>query len=187
MSLVDFLDNPAGRGSLRGSADPRALAFHRSMPGYAPSPIAEAPTAAEQLGLSRLAVKLETARFGLPSFKILGASWAICRAVSRRSGREPAATFDELRTMSTRLDGLTLITATDGNHGRAVAHMARLLDFGARILVPAGTAAARIEAIAGEGASVQIVDGSYDDGGRAGSGPRRRRAPCHLRHLVAGL
>ena len=56
------------------------------MPGYAPSALAEAPTAAAQLGLERLVVKLETERFGLPSFKMLGASWATCRALSRRLG-----------------------------------------------------------------------------------------------------
>ena len=94
---------------------------------------------------------------------MLGASWATCRAVSARGGREPAATFDELRGLSARLPRLTLVTATDGNHGRAVAHVARLLGFGARILVPAGTAAARIAAIAAEQAHVELVDGSYDD------------------------
>ena len=163
MSLLEFLDNSAAAGAVSGTPDPRAARFHRSMPGYAPTAVAEAPTAAAQLGLSRLVVKLETERFGLPAFKILGASWATCRAVSRRSGHEPAATFAELRAMSARLDGLTLVTATDGNHGRAVAHMARMLGFAARILVPAGTADARIAAIAGEGASVEIVDGSYDE------------------------
>jgi diaminopropionate ammonia-lyase len=58
---------------------------------------------------------------------------------------------------------LTLATATDGNHGRAVARMAALLDLGAHIFVPDGTAQARIEAIAGEGADVTVVDGTYDD------------------------
>lgn len=162
MSLADLLDNAAAADPVAGTPDPRAARFHRSMPGYAPSPLAEAPAAAQRLGLSRLLVKLETERFGLPSFKILGASWATCRAVSQRSGVGPAATFAELRAMSARLDGLVLVTATDGNHGRAVAHMARLLGFGARILVPAGTADARVAAIAGEGATVEVVDGSYD-------------------------
>jgi diaminopropionate ammonia-lyase len=41
--------------------------------------------------------------------------------------------------------------------------MARLLGFDARIFVPSGTAAARIEAIESEGAAVSVVDGSYDD------------------------
>jgi diaminopropionate ammonia-lyase len=134
------------------------------MPGYEPTPVARAPGAAAQLGLAELVVKLDTQRFGLPSFKLLGASWAVCRALSRHAGRaEPVATFAELRELAASLDGLTLVAATDGNHGRAVARMARTLDLGARILVPGHTAQARIEAIAGEGAAVDLVDGSYDD------------------------
>jgi diaminopropionate ammonia-lyase len=165
VSLVDLLDNSAKAGPVPGSADPRATRFHRSMPGYAPTAVAEAPTAAGHLGLARVVVKLETERFGLPSFKILGASWATCRALSRRLGPvdEPVATFDELRAALPRLDGLALVAATDGNHGRAVARMAKLLGLGARILIPEHTARARIDAIAGEGATVEIVRGSYDD------------------------
>jgi diaminopropionate ammonia-lyase len=165
VSLVDFLDNSAAAGPVPGRADPRAARFHRSMPGYAPSTIAEAPTAAAQLGLERLVVKLETERFGLPSFKLLGASWATCRALSRRLGPvdEPVATFDELRAALRRLNGLSLVAATDGNHGRAVARMAKMLGLGARILIPEHSAQARIDAIAAEGASVDVVNGSYDD------------------------
>jgi diaminopropionate ammonia-lyase len=56
-----------------------------------------------------------------------------------------------------------LVAATDGNHGRAVAHVAALWGLKATILVPVGTAPARIEAIAGEGADVVVVDGTYDE------------------------
>jgi diaminopropionate ammonia-lyase len=134
------------------------------MRGYAPSPVADAPGVAAQLGLRRLVVKLETERMGLPSFKILGASWATCRTLSRHAGRdEPIATFPELRELAATFHGLTLVAATDGNHGRAVARMARLLDLEATILVPEHTAKARIDAIAGEGATVDVVRGSYDD------------------------
>ncbi len=165
MSLVDFLDNAAAVGSVPGRADPRAAHFHRSMPGYARSEIAEAPAAAARLGLEKVVVKLETERFGLPSFKLLGASWATCRALSRRLGPvdQPVATFAELRAALPRLDGLTLVAATDGNHGRAVARMAKMLGLGARILIPEHSAQARIDAIAGEGARVDVVRGSYDD------------------------
>lgn len=165
MGLVDLLDNSAAAGAVCGRTDPRAARFHRTMPGYAPSALGEAPTAAGHLGLERLVVKLETERFGLPSFKLLGASWATCRALSRRLGRtdEPVATFAELRGALPRLDGLTLVAATDGNHGRAVARMARLLGLGARILIPEHSAQARIDAIASEGATVDVVRGSYDD------------------------
>jgi diaminopropionate ammonia-lyase len=163
-SLRDFLDNATHGAASAHAPDARAGRFHRSMPGYEPSPVADAPGVAAQLGLRRLVVKLETQRFGLPSFKILGASWATCRALSRHAGRdEPVSTFDELRELAATLGPLTLVAATDGNHGRAVAHMARVLGLEARILMPGHTANARIDAIAGEGAAVDVIRGSYDD------------------------
>jgi diaminopropionate ammonia-lyase len=116
------------------------------MDGYAPSELREAPELAEALGVGRVVLKVETERFGLPAFKILGASWAAERLLA---GRATA--------------GITLVTATDGNHGRAVARVARMRGLAAHVLVPAGTAPARIDGIAGEGARVEVVDGSYDD------------------------
>jgi diaminopropionate ammonia-lyase len=163
-TLRDYLDNTAREAQAVPAPDARVRRFHRSMPGYAPSDVAEAPGVAQQLGLARLVVKLETERFGLPAFKLLGASWAVCRALSAHAGRdEPVASFEELRELASALGDLTLVAATDGNHGRAVAHMARLLGLRSHILVPGHTAQARVDAIAGEGAEVDVVDGSYDD------------------------
>lgn len=163
-SLRDFLDNTGGLSPRDARHDPRPAHFHRSMPGYQPSPLAEARGVAERLGLDRLVMKMEVDRFGLPAFKVLGASWAVCRALSARAGRdEPVETFGALRALAAEQAEVTLVTATDGNHGRAVAHVAALFGLSARILMPEGTAAARIEAIAAEGADVQVVDGSYDE------------------------
>jgi diaminopropionate ammonia-lyase len=109
-------------------------------------------------------VKDESSRLGLPSFKVLGASWASYRLLVERLGQEPSwSGLDELREALAPLGALTLVTATDGNHGRAVARVARWLGYGARVRVPAGTARPRIEGIASEGATVAVVDGTYDD------------------------
>ncbi len=163
-SLRDFFDN-TDRGAVEIPApDARVRRFHRSIPGYAPTPLVELPATAAQLGLARLHVKVETERFALPAFKILGASWAVCRALSRHAGHEePVASFDGLRELVDTLDPPVLVAATDGNHGRAVAHMAAVLGLESHILVPKHTAAARIDAIAGEGATVDVIDGTYDD------------------------
>jgi diaminopropionate ammonia-lyase len=72
-------------------------------------------------------------------------------------------TLDDLASLLAPLQPLDLATATDGNHGRAVARFAHLVGLGARIFVPAGTTDARIDAIRGEGASCDVVEGSYDD------------------------
>jgi diaminopropionate ammonia-lyase len=101
---------------------------------------------------------------------MLGASYAGYRMCQERLGTPPVwNTLAELRAWTAQLRPLTLVAATDGNHGRAVARTASLLGFGARILVPAGTVAARIDAIVGEGAAVSVVDGSYDDAVAAAS------------------
>jgi diaminopropionate ammonia-lyase len=126
--------------------------------------LVDAPRLADELGLGALAVKDESERLGLPAFKILGASWATYRLLVSRLGHEPQwHDLDGLRTALAPLGELTLVAATDGNHGRAVAHVARLLGFRSHIFVPAGTAPARIEGIEEEGAGVTVVDGTYED------------------------
>jgi diaminopropionate ammonia-lyase len=120
------------------------LEFHRSLPGYRPSPLVEAPGLAAELAVGRVLVKDESDRFGLPAFKILGASWAIEGALANSSGIS------------------TLVAATDGNHGRAVAWVAAQRGLAARIFVPAGVHPAAVAAIEAEGATVTTVEDSYD-------------------------
>jgi diaminopropionate ammonia-lyase len=158
--------NTQAVATLDGAAPGReTLAFHRRLPGYAPTPLLDAPEIASALGIGRLWVKAESSRLGLPAFKILGASWATYRALEERLGGalEPWETLPELVERLAPLRPMTLATATDGNHGRAVAHMAALLGFAARIFVPAGTTQARIQGIESEGATVVVVAGTYDD------------------------
>ena len=136
------------------------------MPAYEATLLIDAPAIATSLGVGRVLVKSESRRLGLPSFKILGASWATYRALVDHLGYEPEpwSNINELaRRHLDHLRPFTLAAATDGNHGRAVAFMARLLGFDARIFVPAGTVAARIDAIERENATVTVVDGDYDD------------------------
>ena len=61
------------------SATARAVAFHRSLADYAPTPLADLKRLSAGLGLGRLAVKDESTRFGLNAFKGLGASYAVAR------------------------------------------------------------------------------------------------------------
>ncbi|MEO8440723.1 MAG: diaminopropionate ammonia-lyase [Spartobacteria bacterium] len=160
-----FLLNPQRTGlpvDAEATSDP--LSFHRRLPGYSPTPLHDLPGLARSLGIGQLLAKNESSRLGLPAFKILGASWAVYRALEQRTGKlEPWQTMAELAERLAPLRPFTLATATDGNHGRAVAHMAALLGLSASIYVPLGTAQARIDGIASEGATVKIVKGTYDD------------------------
>ena len=141
----------------------KAREFHSSMPGYRPSPLVDLPALATELAVGAMLVKDESERLGLPAFKILGASWAVNCALSKYGGyAEPATNLTDLRS---RLGNppITLVTATDGNHGRAVARMAHHLGLVARIYVPAGTAEKTLKAIASEGAQVVETGLRYDD------------------------
>jgi diaminopropionate ammonia-lyase len=123
------------------------LDFHRSLPEYAPTRLASLPGLAEAFGVARVFAKEESNRLGLPAFKALGASWALHRMLRERAPDGP----------------VTIVTATDGNHGRAVARFARRSGHRARIFVPDGVHSAAVEAIRDEGASVTHVPGTFDD------------------------
>jgi diaminopropionate ammonia-lyase len=166
MGPVRVLSNPlADTGQDLEPAGRAPLDFHRRLPEYAITPLVDAPGLAGALGVGRVWVKDESWRLGLPAFKILGASWAVYRALERRSGGNLGewGNIGGLRERLAPLLPMTLTAATDGNHGRAVARMAKLLGLGARIFVPADMAAARIEAIGSEGAEVVVVPGTYDE------------------------
>jgi diaminopropionate ammonia-lyase len=144
----------------RAAADVQT--FHHELPGYAPTPLVELPDLARELGVGRVFVKDESARFGLGAFKFLGASWATARAIAGRAGLPAPISLAAVRD-AVATDPPVLVTATDGNHGRAVARMARLLGVPARVVVPDVVPAAAVERIAAEGAVVTTVAGTYDD------------------------
>ncbi|MFE7539218.1 diaminopropionate ammonia-lyase [Streptomyces platensis] len=130
--------------------------FHAALPGYTPTPLTELPSLADELNVGRIFVKDESCRLGLPAFKALGASWAVHRTLAERAGTQEAD--------SQEADGqVTLVTATDGNHGRAVARMARMLGQRAHVFVPHGVHPAAAAAIAAEEARVTEVAGNYDE------------------------
>lgn len=121
-------------------------AFYARLPDAHPTPLRRLRGLAAQLGVGELLIKDESARFGLPAFKIVGARYAVGALAARRG-----------RTLR------HLACATAGNHGRAVARAAADLGLEAHVYVPFGTSAARIEALRSEGAHVVITSAAYDD------------------------
>ena len=138
-----------------------AIDFHRTLPGYAPTPLRDVPRLATELGVGRVLVKEESSRLGLPAFKVLGASYAIARALGERFGLA-TITLDAVREAA-RDTAVRLYAATDGNHGRAVAHVAALIGADATIYYPPGITEAAKKAIAAEGARTVESEGDYDD------------------------
>ncbi|MFD8283841.1 diaminopropionate ammonia-lyase [Streptomyces solisilvae] len=142
---------PAARSWTCAPAPTEVRKFHASLPGHDPTPLTELPPLAAELAVGRVFVKDESCRLGLPAFKALGASWAVHRALAARAVDGDLAT------------PVTLVSATDGNHGRAVARTARLLGHRARVFVPRGVHPEAVAAIAAEGADVSQVMGAYDE------------------------
>lgn len=150
----------------------RAKAAITSWPGYAPTPLHDLPAVAEAAGVAAVRVKDEASRFGLGSFKALGGAWAVANVLSAELSRQGAALHaDPGQLMSgshaDRLSGVTVSSATDGNHGRSVAWGAQRCGARCIIFVHPGVTTARRDAMAAFGAEVREVPGTYDDSVRA--------------------
>jgi len=137
---------------------------HRFLPGYHPTPLISLDNLSRKLGVKSILVKDEAHRFGLKAFKVLGASYAIYDFFKTEWEADHDKSFEFNDWLAGKYSGLyTFCTATDGNHGRAVAWMAKLTGQKAQIFMPRGTVPARIENIKNEGAEVTVVDGIYDE------------------------
>jgi len=155
-----------------------AQSFHRTFPDYQPTPLVRLPGLATRLGIRQLLVKDESYRFGLNAFKVLGAAYAMARYLCERLGRPiEEVDFAYLRSdeVKHQLGDLTFVTATDGNHGRAVAWAAAQLGQRAVVYLPKGSAAQRVEAIRQNGAHAHVINGNYDEAVRLSDQMARER------------
>ena len=119
------------------------MRFHQSI-GNKVTPLIALSGLAKNLGIQSLFVKDESHRLGLNAFKGLGASYAMSKQLGKNSKIE------------------VFCTATDGNHGKAVAWMANKLGKKAVIYMPKGTVSDRVKSIEKEGAEVHVISGGYD-------------------------
>ena len=112
------------------------------------TPLHDARALARALGLAQLLIKDETHRGGLNAFKITGVSYAHDRW---RGG------------LGIQGGGVTIVCASAGNHGRAVARAARDRGVPCRVYLPADALPARVAAIRNEGAESVQISGSYEE------------------------
>ena len=126
------------------------------------TPLYDLPDAAVRCQVSRLCLKDESVRSPLGSFKALGAPIALVRQILRlHPDFEPAAILTGRYAEALR--GYTVISATDGNHGRGLAAAAQ--DAGCRcvIVLHAHVSPEREQAIAAYGADIVRIAGNYDE------------------------
>lgn len=93
--------------------------------GYRPTPLRSLDGLAEKLGLASLYYKDESHRFGLGSFKALGGAYAVLQVLAdvatEQTGKKAMVQDIRSGAYTDLLRGVTVVTATDGNHGRSVA------------------------------------------------------------------
>lgn len=140
--------------------------FHRRIPGYGETPLANLSSLAAAWGVGGVFVKDESKRFGLNAFKALGGSYAVARLLCDKLELDiESVELDQLRGSEARerIGRITLATATDGNHGRGIAWTAATLGQKAVVYMPKGAAPARVESVRSHGAEVIVTDLNYDD------------------------
>lgn len=152
------------RKNFTGEAARKALAFHRTIPSYAPTPLARLDAQAEALGLGALYVKDESRRFGLNAFKALGGSYCMAKLLAERWGLDaenPAYGLLKDRADS-EAEKVIFVTATDGNHGRGVAWTAKQFGQKAIVYLPRGSSPERVRNISALGAETLVTDFNYN-------------------------
>ena len=141
------------------------LNFHSSFAQYAATNCVHLNDLAEHLGVSKIMIKDESTRFGLPAFKVLGASYAMAKVLAEDLGFEQKLPgFPELQELIKKSGKEYLfVTATDGNHGHGVAWVAQQLGCKAIVYMPQGSKEVRLKRVRDLGSEAITVDGNYDD------------------------
>lgn len=156
-ALARILNVAAGNES-------RAWLSHWEAISAQPTPLVDLPGAAAQFGVASVSVKDESFRSPLGSFKALGAPIALMRLILRLwpdHKLDPQALIQgRYREM---LAHLTVISATDGNHGKALAAAAHSIGCECVIVLHANVSVEREQAIATYGARIVRIAGNYDE------------------------
>lgn len=138
--------------------------FHESLPNYKPTPLVRLSSLADKLGIDELLIKDESQRFELNAFKVLGASYAIAKVLGNKLNLgDYELTYERILSEKSKFQEITFVTATDGNHGRAVAWAAEKFSSKAIVYMPKGSSLARLKAIKQFGSEASITDKNYDD------------------------
>jgi diaminopropionate ammonia-lyase len=142
----------------------RAWLAHWPLINAGGTPLWNLRAAAARLGIARLCVKDESVRSPLGSFKALGAPIALARLIVRlwhAHDIDPPRLFNG--HYAAMLANLTVISATDGNHGKALAAAAQSIGCHCVIVLHANVSDEREQAIAAYGAKIVRIAGNYDE------------------------
>ncbi len=158
---------PRGLDSvLSRQACDRAYSVISSWDGYQATPLFHLKGLAGKVGVADILYKHEGPRFGLGSFKALGGAYSVLQLlageVGRRLAREVGVQEIQNGQHKDIIKDITIVTATDGNHGRSVAWGCQKFGANCSIYVHAGVSQGRAKAVEDLGAKVVWVEGNYD-------------------------
>jgi diaminopropionate ammonia-lyase len=135
--------------------------------GYTATPLFNLQELAASLALDKLMYKDEGPRFGLGSFKALGGSYAALRVLQRQISnlldRKVSLRDIRLGKYSREAAEITMVSATDGNHGRSLAWGCQRFGVPCKIYIHAKVSEERASAMKNFGAEVIRINGTYDD------------------------
>ena len=162
---IESIPNPyrfSGQ-SIKENSD-TAYNFHKTLPGYLPTPLLNLRHFAQKIGIGDCYIKDESQRLGLNAFKVLGASYAMAEEIKKYVPEgQSNLSFESIKSHKTSIKDLTFVTATDGNHGRAVAWCAEQYGCRAVVFMPKGSSEIRLKAILEHKAKAEITELNYDE------------------------
>ncbi|MBV4503963.1 diaminopropionate ammonia-lyase [Pseudomonas sp. BW13M1] len=149
--------------SIRRANESRQWLSHWPQLRATGTPLHNLPDLAAELGVGQVLLKDESVRSALGSFKALGAPIALVHLILRTF---PALGFSAAGLFAgrhaTQLGDFSVISATDGNHGRALAAAAQSIGCRCIIVLHAQVSVEREQAIAAHGAQIVRIEGNYD-------------------------
>jgi diaminopropionate ammonia-lyase len=135
--------------------------------GYEPTPLFSLKNLSSSLSLGEVLYKDEGPRFGLGSFKALGGSYAALKVLQREISQalNTKVSLKDIRNGKYIIEAskITLVSATDGNHGRSLAWGCQRFGAPCKIYIHAEVSEGRADAMRDLGAEVIRIDGDYDD------------------------
>lgn len=139
----------------------------RALPGYTATPLIALNDIATKCGVGAVTVKVEGERLPIRSFKLLGPPYSLAVQVARKLAHSDEPDFSLVLEVirgerANEISQMLAVSATSGNHGRALGWAARQFGCRCRIFMPQTIGNARQEAIEAYGAETVRVPGVFD-------------------------
>lgn len=144
----------------------KARTFVATQEDYEITPLVSLKELSKVFGVKRIYVKDESKRMGLNAFKGVGVLYAVSELICKRFNLDiEKTTFNNFLEpkLNKEIKKLVFVAATDGNHGKGLAWVAKTLGCKCNIYMPKNTTDARVKAIEDLGAKVLVTDVNYDD------------------------